>query len=207
VTKKLELMAELHAVSCSLHGSVCNSNSTIVWGEGDLDAPLMIVGEAPGSVENATGRPFVGPAGALLDRELWLAEIPRERAYLTNVVKCRPTRAGGNANRVPTSAETNAWLDVLIREMDIVSPRLVLCLGTTAASAVIHSGFRMSIEHGIWSPGPLKTRAIATYHPAYIRRWKAARNTRTLRQFREDLWVVGQELASLYVPWLDRSVM
>lgn len=193
---KSEEMAGLRAEAEGIRADACHPDSAVVWGEGDLDALLMIVGEAPGARENALGRPFVGPTGLFLDPELQAAGIQRERAYVTATVKCRPVRAGASANRAPTTQEQSVWHAVLLREIEIVSPRLILCLGSIAASALIHPDFVMSAERGQWSEGPFRTLVMATYHPAYVRRFGRLRDGQALRQFREDLRAVAEAIST-----------
>lgn len=143
-----------------------------VAGEGSLAARLMLVGEAPGKEEARTHRPFVGPAGNVLNRVLERLSIPRSEIWITNVVKIRPTATGdrGEVNRPPTRAEIATWRAVLDREIEIIRPSVVVCLGAVAASALIHPDFRMRQERGQWFPGPEGARAIATYHPSYLLR-------------------------------------
>lgn len=192
---KREKMAQLVLEAQAVYESVCEPGSALVWGEGDLDARLVIVGEAPGKCEDEQRRPFVGPSGRFLDSELRGAGISRERVYITGVVKCRPTAPGRNANRTPNQREVNAWLPVLLQQIRIISPRLLLCLGATAASALIHPAFKLTTERGIWFDGPFGTRALATYHPAYVMRFKGAVGSRRLAEFRSDLLAVAQAMS------------
>jgi DNA polymerase len=143
-----------------------------VAGEGSLSARLMLVGEAPGREEARTHRPFVGPAGEVLNRLLSRAEIPRSDVWITNVVKLRPTSPGarGVVNRPPTTEEIARFRPILDREIAIVCPSIILCLGAVAASTLIHPSFRMRQERGAFFPGPGETRLIATYHPSYLLR-------------------------------------
>jgi len=193
---KHEKMTLLELQAQAVYESVCNRGSALVWGERDLDAGLIIVGEAPGKAEDEQRRPFVGPSGRFLDTELRKAGIARERVYITGVVKCRPTAPGRNANRTPNRREVNAWLPVLLQQIKIISPRLLLCLGATAASTLIHPAFKLTRERGIWFDGPFGTRALATYHPAYVMRWKGTVASRRLAEFRSDLRSVAQVLSS-----------
>ena len=143
-----------------------------VFGAGAVPARLAIVGEGPAERDEATGHPFSGPAGSFLDRILERAGLARDELWLTNVVKCRPVKFDGRLirNRPPTQAEIKTWADELQRELEAVGPRVVLCLGATSAAAVIRKGFKLSQERGKWFPGPAGSRAIATYHPAYVLR-------------------------------------
>jgi len=196
---KRELMDELEASSREIHTQVCDPDTNLVWGEGDVDSQLVLVGEAPGEQEDKRIHPFVGAAGEILTSELAMAGLPREHVYVTNVVKCRPTTLdrGRRANRPPTTTESSAWRDALLRELEIISPRVILCLGAVAASALIHPDFKMKAERGKWFDGPLGTKIMATYHPAYLLRARQYGNREALLQFRTDLTEVTKELQRL----------
>ncbi|MCE5197941.1 MAG: uracil-DNA glycosylase [Armatimonadota bacterium] len=193
--EKSELMAQLKSESRELL-EACDPDVNMVWGEGNLDADLVLIGEAPGGEEDKRGHPFVGAAGRLLDSELAQAGIPREIIYITNVVKCRPihTDDGRITNRPPTGKEIKTWSEALARELEIVSPRLILCLGAVAASVIIHPGFAMTSERGDWFNGPLNTRAMATFHPSYILRAKSARDITTINAFKQDLAAIASAM-------------
>ena len=144
----------------------------VVFGEGNPEAPLMLIGEGPGQNEDATGRPFVGRSGVLLDECLRENGITRKHVYICNVVRCRAcvVEAGRLKNRPPTPIETQAcstWLDQTI---EIVQPLVILCLGAPSASAMIHKGFRMMAERGQWFESRYTRYAMAALHPAYILR-------------------------------------
>ena len=143
-----------------------------VFGEGNVDAALMLVGEAPGKEEVETKRPFQGPAGKVLDRLLELVGIPREQLWITNVVKIRPfvETGGKKVNRPPRADEIAAHIGILREEIRIIRPKVILCLGATAASALIHPNFRIGEERGRWFPGPGESLLAATYHPSYLLR-------------------------------------
>lgn len=186
---KLEQMEKLKLEASALHNKICEPDTNIVWGEGNLEASLVLVGEAPGAQEDKTGRPFVGQAGRLLDRELAMAGISRDNVYIANTVKCRPTKLenGKKANRPPTTKEVKAWLAVLLQEIEVISPKVIICLGSVAASALIHPQFKMNAERGKWFEGPLGTQIMATFHPAYLLRYAAFGDTKQLEVFRRDL--------------------
>lgn len=148
-----------------------------VFGEGAAHAPLMLVGEQPGDREDVTGRPFVGPAGALLDRALTEAGIDREQIFVTNVVKHFKWRPSGKRrlHDRPNASEVRAcrpWLDL---ELEIVRPELLVALGATAAQAILGRGFRITERRGevVQPPTPLP-RVIATFHPSAILRARTA---------------------------------
>ena len=144
-----------------------------VFGEGNPRAPLMLVGEQPGDREDLSGRPFVGPAGAMLDKALDDAGIDRETVFVTNVVKHFKWRPSGKRrlHERPNQAEIRAcrpWLDV---ERQIVRPEILVALGATAAQAIIGRDFKITERRGEVIPavdgGP---RLLATYHPSAILR-------------------------------------
>ena len=158
-----ERMAALAAESCP-------PGLGPVFGEGDPTAALALIGEAPGEREVAEGYPFAGPAGRLLDSLLAEAGMERSSFWLTNVVKCRPVREenGRLANRAPLAGELKVWLPLLLEELAVVRPCLLVCLGATAARALLGRGFKLTEQRGRWLPGPLDTLAMATFHPAYV---------------------------------------
>jgi uracil-DNA glycosylase family 4 len=154
----------------ALAGANCPPELGPVMGEGDPRAPLALVGEAPGEREVAEGYPFAGPTGRLLDTLLVEVGMCRGDFWLTNVVKCRPVKdeKGRLSNRAPLAGELKAWLPLLIEELEVIGPRMLLCLGATAARALLGRDFRLTEQRGRWLDGPLSTRAMATFHPAYI---------------------------------------
>ncbi|MDD3242542.1 MAG: uracil-DNA glycosylase [Eubacteriales bacterium] len=148
---------------CRLCG-LCQTRAHAVPGEGNPQAEIMLVGEGPGADEDATGRPFVGRAGKLLDKMLDAVDLTREDVYICNVVKCRPPQ-----NRNPSPEEMRACLPYLRRQMELVQPRIVVCLGKVAASCLMHENFAITRERGVWQT--LEGRdVIATFHPAALLR-------------------------------------
>jgi DNA polymerase len=148
---------------------LCSNRTNAVPGEGNPNARLMLVGEGPGATEDATGRPFVGQAGKLLDDILLAIDVPRETVYITNVVKCRPPQ-----NRKPLPDEIAACIPYLHRQLEIIRPKVILALGGTAGEAML--GVRKSL-------GELRLKLhtfngiplVVTYHPAALLRnpnWK-----------------------------------
>ena len=143
-----------------------------VFGEGQPTSTVMFVGEQPGDKEDLQGRPFVGPAGALLDRALEEAGIDRTKVYVTNVVKHFKWEPRGKRriHKKPNGTEINAcrpWLDAEIR---VVRPSAIVCLGSTAAHAVIGPKFRVSIQRAQFVKSPLAPLVTATVHPSSILR-------------------------------------
>jgi uracil-DNA glycosylase len=148
---------------------LCPARTHAVPGEGNPDAELVLVGEGPGATEDATGRPFVGQAGALLDSILEAIDVPRSSVYITNVVKCRPPQ-----NRKPLPDEIAACIPYLHRQLELIRPKVILAMGGTAGEALL--GVRKSL-------GELRGRVhtyngvplVVTYHPAALLRnpnWK-----------------------------------
>ena len=169
-----------------------------MFGAGPSSASVMLVGEQPGDREDREGAPFVGPAGALLDRALEEAGIDRAGAYVTNVVKHFKWRPAGKRriHQKPNAAEIAAcrpWLD---REIELVEPRVVVCLGATAAQALLGRSFRVTQSRGQfveWERAPL---VLATIHPSSILRAPDDTTRQTeLRAFVADLSVAAGALS------------
>ncbi len=148
-------------------------DSRLVFGSGNPRSGVVLVGEAPGADEEKQGKPFVGRAGRLLDEALAQAGLDRASIWITNVVKVRPSEPGakgGRRNRPPTQGERRAFRPWLIRELEILEPHAVVCLGATAASALLGRPVKIGTERGRWLEGPAGTRVLTTYHPAYLLR-------------------------------------
>ena len=143
-----------------------------VFGEGPKRAEIMMVGEQPGDAEDIAGHPFVGPAGQLLDRALAEAGIDRSRVYLTNVVKHFKWEPRGKRriHAKPNAAEIGACRPWLETEIALVRPRLLVCLGATAAQALLGRSFRVSQQRGTFVESSLAPLVIATVHPSSILR-------------------------------------
>ena len=143
-----------------------------VFGEGGRKAELMFVGEQPGDAEDMAGRPFVGPAGKLLDRVLEEVGIDRAVVYVTNVVKHFKWEPRGKRriHKKPNAGEIAAcrpWLDT---EIELVKPRAIVCLGATAAQALLGRQFRLTAHRGEFVPSSLAPIVLATVHPSSILR-------------------------------------
>jgi DNA polymerase len=143
-----------------------------VFGEGRAHARVMLVGEQPGHEEDLAGTPFVGPAGKLLDRALAAAGIARGDVYVTNVVKHFKWEPRGKRriHAKPNQMEIGACLPWLRAELDVVAPDVVVCLGATAAQALLGPRFRVTRERGTWVKAPWAERVLATVHPSAILR-------------------------------------
>ena len=161
-----------------------------VFGEGPRKAEVMLVGEQPGDAEDVAGQPFVGPAGRLLDRALAEAGIDRRLVYVTNVVKHFKWEPRGKRriHAKPNAAEIAACRPWLETEIALVKPRVLVCLGATAAQALLGKGFKVTRQRGEFVPSPLAPLATATVHPSSILRApdEAARREE-MRRFVEDL--------------------
>jgi uracil-DNA glycosylase len=155
--------------------------AALVPGEGDRRARVVLVGEAPGGQEDKAGRPFVGPAGRQLDEILREAGLDREAVWITNVVKCRPTESinGRLRNRAPTREEFEQFLPWLERELELIQPDALVCLGATAAKAILgRRSIKMSDIRGGWMSGVLGIDTLVTYHPSFLLRRTTARDQR-----------------------------
>ena len=143
-----------------------------VFGEGPARAEIMMVGEQPGDAEDIAGQPFVGPAGRLLDRALEQAGIDRSRIYVTNVVKHFKWEPRGKRriHKKPNAGEIAACRPWLEAELSVIKPRAIICLGSTAAQAVISPKFRVSIQRGQFVKSDLAEYVTATVHPSSILR-------------------------------------
>jgi uracil-DNA glycosylase len=165
-----------------------------VFGEGTQSAELVLVGEQPGDQEDLDGRPFVGPAGRLLDQALEEAGIDRKLAYVTNVVKHFKWQPRGKRriHQKPNAAEIAAcrpWLDA---ELSVVKPKALVCLGATAAQALLGRQFRVSKERGVPVESDLATVVMATVHPSSILR--SENREQELELFVQDLRQVAKAL-------------
>ncbi len=161
-----------------------------VFGEGPARARIMLVGEQPGNDEDLKGRPFVGPAGRLMDRLLVEAGIERESVYVTNAVKHFKWEPRGKRriHKKPNSAEISACRPWLEAEIAALKPPVIVCLGATAAQTLLGPKFRVTIDHGKFVESPLARYVLATIHPSAILRAPDETTRRNLeRQFVEDL--------------------
>ena len=143
-----------------------------VFGEGPQDAPIVLVGEQPGDAEDLAGRPFVGPAGKLLDRALGDAGIDRERAYVTNAVKHFKwiLRGKKRIHNKPNAIQIEACAPWLEAEVETIGPEVVVLLGATAAQSVLGRSFRVTRDRGKPVPSNLAPTVIATVHPSSLLR-------------------------------------
>ena len=155
---------ERRCLSCQ-KCALADTRTNVVFGKGPRDAKILFIGEGPGENEDLQGEPFVGRGGQLLDEMLGLVGLSREKNfYITNIVKCRPPK-----NRDPLNTEQDACIGYLWEQMELIQPKIVVCLGRIAAMRLIKPDYRITKEHGQWfeSAGVWMT---ALYHPAAILR-------------------------------------
>ncbi len=143
---------------------LCDGRKKVVLGKGNRNADLMFVGEGPGRDEDTTGVPFVGKAGQLLDRILEAAGINSDDIYIGNIVKCRPPN-----NRIPTPQEAKVCLPYLRNQVYLIKPKIIVCLGATAAKYIIDTNIRITRDRGQWHQRKGYW-LMATYHPAALLR-------------------------------------
>jgi len=171
--EKARNVEQLREAAMTCRGCNLYENATqTVFGEGDVHARLMLIGEQPGDQEDLQGKPFVGPAGRLLERALEEAGIDRKRVYLTNAVKhFRWTRRGKRRlHEKPNAAQVRACRPWLKAEIAVVRPRMLVLLGATAAQSVMGPAFRVSRQRGEVLPSPYGVPVVATVHPSSILR-------------------------------------
>lgn len=155
----------------------------IVFGEGDPGARLMFVGEGPGADEDASGRPFVGKAGQLLNNMIAAMGLKREEVYIANIVKCRPP-----GNRVPEPVEANTCTQFLLKQVDVVQPEVIVALGATAATYLLGMKRSLAALRGHWHSCRGAKLAV-TYHPAFL-----LRDPRQKAEAWQDLQMVMKEM-------------
>ena len=140
------------------------TRTNCVFGTGNREADILFIGEAPGDNEDKTGTPFVGRAGQLLDKYFYAVDIPREDVYIANILKCRPPK-----NRDPLPAEEDACIEFLRRQVKLINPKIIVCLGRISAMRLIRPDYKITKEHGQWvQKGNFLITAV--YHPALLLR-------------------------------------
>jgi len=165
LSKLKDLKRKIEAIQdCDLKKNA----SKIVFGDGNVHSPIMIVGEGPGQKEDELGKPFVGDAGALLNKMLKAIKIKREKIYITNVVNYRPPN-----NRKPEKSEINRYSEYLKEHISIIDPQILILMGSTAMEALFGGNKKISQERGQWKEIIIKQKtykSIITFHPAYLLR-------------------------------------
>lgn len=192
---KTRTLDALRAAAQNCRGCGLYKHATqTVFGEGDVHARVLLVGEQPGNDEDLDGHPFVGPAGRVLDEGLAAAGIERSTTYVTNVVKHFKWEARGKRrlHSKPNLREIDACLPWLEQEIAALRPDLIVCLGATAAQALLGSAFRVTRERGRPVPSDLAPHVIATVHPSSILRQRTAENRhREMQAFIADLKIAA----------------
>jgi DNA polymerase len=190
-----ERLAELaRQVAVCTRCDLALSRTNTVFGSGDPYSPLMLVGEGPGENEDATGLPFVGRAGKLLDDILAAVDLTRQDVYLTNIVKCRAAveEGGRMKNRQPRTGEIRACNIYLQGQTEAIRPKIILCLGGPAAKTIIDKDFRITKDRGRWYEVD-GIKAMATFHPAYVLRQRGDDLQNTKRLVWKDIQNVYAE--------------
>ena len=171
VFEKMEAL-KAQAVVCTDCG-LAETRLNVVFGNGDPTSKLVIVAEGPSATDEHTLIPFSGPSGVLLDEVLHANDLDRDEIWITNVIRCRAAVRDGRVikNRPPKAGEIKAcskWLD---GELTLISPSVIICMGSPAANTLIHKGFRMTEERGRWFTDTLYAPfVLATYNPAFVLR-------------------------------------
>ena len=163
----LKIQADLGSdcTRCKLH----RGRTKLVFGDGNPKADLVFVGEGPGRDEDQQGLPFVGRAGKLLTQMIEAMGLQRKDVYICNVVKCRPPE-----NRAPEKDEVETCSPFLLRQLDAIAPKVIVCLGSIAAQTLLETNRGISHFRGEWMPFR-GTKLMATYHPAYLLRNPSAK--------------------------------
>ncbi|MEP6663348.1 MAG: uracil-DNA glycosylase [Verrucomicrobiota bacterium] len=189
---EMELLRE-RAMVCIKCPHLAATRKNVVFGVGNVDSPLMFVGEAPGADEDEQGEPFVGKAGELLTRIIQTMGFSRETVYIANVLKCRPdTPNQAYGNRKPTTDEMKTCLPYLLEQIDIIKPRVIVALGATAVEGLFGKPMPITKLRGNWQTFR-DTPVMPTFHPAYLLRNQALTEKRKVW---EDMLQVLEKLAA-----------
>lgn len=198
VFKKMEAL-KAQAVVCTDCG-LAETRLNVVFGNGDPTSKLVIVAEGPSATDEHTLIPFSGPSGDLLDEVLHANDLDRDEIWITNVIRCRAAVRQGSVtkNRPPKAGEIKAcskWLD---GELTLISPSVILCMGSPAANTLIHKGFRMTEERGSWFTDTLYAPfVLATYNPAFVLRQEGEAYTRARRVLIGDIAEAKHKLSEV----------
>jgi len=182
LNEKQKALLELQSEMQNFFGS----QKRLVFGEGKPDAKMAIVGEAPGRKEEIEGHPFIGPTGKILDSLLEECSIERKNVWITNTIKWRPLDKNKSSSRTPNVAEIQSNFEWLKKELEIISPKIILCLGNIPARALIKSDFRIKRERGQWFRSLVGPLALVTFHPAYVLRQSKKNRQVILNLMRHD---------------------
>lgn len=196
---KAAAFAELRTrvLACVKCPNLVSARKSVVFGVGNIDSPLMFVGEAPGADEDALGEPFVGKAGQLLTKIIETMSLKRSDVYIANILKCRPDTPGQSAgNRKPTPEEMATCIPYLHEQIDLVKPKVLVALGATAVEGLLGKTAGITKLRGNWREYrgiPL----MPTYHPAYLLRNQAMSEKRRVW---EDMLQVMEKLGMNITP-------
>lgn len=196
MTTLQELCTE--ALAC-LDCRLSQRRNNVVFGEGNPESPLVLVGEGPGDEEDKTGRPFVGKAGRLLDKALGDSGLSRSDVYICNTVKCRAAdwATGKPVNRPPQDDEVLACRRWLVPQLALISPAVILCVGAPSAKNLIKKDFKITQERGRVFRCAYARAALATLHPSYVLRQTRADSDGGYSLLVEDIskaWALAVEL-------------
>jgi uracil-DNA glycosylase len=199
---KLDLESLRHASAGCRGCDLWRVGTQTVFGEGARNAEVMFVGEQPGDQEDRQGRPFVGPAGKVLDEALVAAGIGRDTTYVTNAVKHFKWQARGKRriHQKPNWAEMTACRPWLKAELEVVHPRVLVLLGATAAQTLLGRQFRVTQSRGRLIESPLAEHVTATVHPSSILRGEPAEREANFAAFVDDLRIVADLINSHGLP-------
>ena len=166
--KSIELKKLKHEIENIKNCQLKDSARKLVFGDGDNQSKIMIIGEGPGQKEDEIGKPFVGDAGMLLNKMLNAINIRREKIYITNVVNYRPPN-----NRKPESAEIIRYANFLRKHISVIDPKILILMGSTAMESLFGSNIKISKERGVWKNIIINNKTylcMITFHPAYLLR-------------------------------------
>ena len=193
-SEKIEKMNELRnsILKCLQCPHLVRSRRNVVFGIGDVNSPLMFIGEAPGADEDAQGEPFVGRAGQILTKIIAAMELSREKVFIANILKCRPDTPGQTSgNRPPTPAEMKTCFPWLAKQIEIVQPKVIVALGATAVNGLLSQTTPISRLRGHFQPFH-GIQVMPTFHPSYLLR--NATNFKVKRSVWEDMLQVMEFL-------------
>ncbi len=196
VFEKMEAL-KAQAIVCTDCG-LAETRLNVVFGNGDPTSKLVIVAEGPSATDEHTQIPFSGPSGILLDEVLYANGLDRDEIWITNVIRCRAAVRVGRIikNRPPKAGEIRAcskWLD---GELTLISPSVILCMGSPAANTLIHKSFRMTEERGGWFTDTLYAPfVLATYNPAFVLRQEGEAYTRARQAVIDDVAEAKRKLS------------
>ena len=167
IGKLNNLKKDINNINCELKNNATN----LVFSDGNPKSKIMLIGEAPGATEDVEGLPFVGRAGTLLDKMLSSINLDRKSVYISNIINYRPPE-----NRRPTEDEINRYLPYITRHIEIIDPKILVLLGSTAMNALIGNDLVISKARGSWIQkkfGACNTSVIITFHPSFLMRQPA----------------------------------